>query len=207
MTRHISKHLLWALAIALILTPVVSARDWQSNVRKTWEYKSGNGIVKIVLIVPAQLPDSPSLDVIYDGVQSLSLTQESEFLRKTVSELPDAGVDPQELTRISVRGPMERDVAQRLAVAALHSKKWASRATAEGGSERVVEDLLNSIGAYDTFNDIFAPYGLRVEVAGVEKVAVAKCMEMKLADHVCSTHHNVFLPVSANFDIELLKRK
>ena len=151
-------------------------------------------------------PDTPSLDMIYSDDVQPSLGEEAGFIREVLHQLPGLGVDPHRLSVISMRGFAEPEVVHRVGMAALHSKEWRSLVTVVGGAERVVADLLKSIGAYNEFNSALEEYGLRVKSIGVEKVASARCLDVKISDPVCNVHHNVQVPTGANLTLAIEKR-
>ncbi|HEV3481169.1 MAG TPA: RHS repeat-associated core domain-containing protein [Candidatus Acidoferrales bacterium] len=172
---------------------------------RTWEFRVERGTVRINLLVQsyASRTNVPSLEILYENGAHPSLSNEARFLQKVLNDLPPLGVDPRNVTAISMRGFAEPEVRQRVAMAALHSKAWQSRATSVGGAERVVENLMNSVGVYDEFNAAFRDYGLRVKVTGVEKVSSDRCLNLKIPDLRCDIHHNPQLPTGANFDLAL----
>jgi hypothetical protein len=88
----------------------------------------------------------------------------------------------------------------------LHSPAWGSYTTTVGGAERVVEDLLNATGAYNALNEGLKEYGLVTAVQGVEKVASARCLGLKLSDPACTPQHNPRVPVGANLCLILQKK-
>jgi hypothetical protein len=151
-------------------------------------------------------PEVPSLELLYGNGSLPSLAEEVGFIREVLHQLPGLGVDPHGLSIISMRGFAEPGVLQRVALAALHSKAWRSRVTVSGGAERIVEDLLNSLGAYDAFNGALEEYGLRIKTVGAEKVASAHCLELRISDPLCDVHHNVQVPTGANLTLVLEKK-
>ena len=185
------------------------ATNLQSQPKKTWEFKAQRGTVTIELFVNSYPghPAIPSLDMIYSDDSEPSLGEEAVFIREVLHQLPGLGVDPRSLSVVSMRGFAEPEVVQRVAVAALHSKAWRSRVTVSGGAERVVEDLLNSLGAYDAFSIALEEYGLRIKTIGAEKVSSAKCLDLKISDALCNAHHNVQVPTGANLTLALEKKR
>ena len=172
-----------AIFMVIVVSRVsVSASDWQSNVKKTWEFKLPQGQVKVALLIDPAFPKISSLEILYEDGARPSVDAEGGFIRDVVQQLPSLGVDIGSLHAISMRGFAEPEVVQNVAVAALHSKDWTSRALVPGGAERVVEDLLNSAGVYNAFNRDVDKYGMVVQVQGVENVATARCMDLKLGD-------------------------
>jgi hypothetical protein len=188
-----------------ILPADLPGADWQSQVKKTWEFNLPGGEVKIALLNNPSLPKVSSLEILYDGEAHPSVAEEVGFIREVLHQLPAIGVDPHNLRSISMRGFAEPEVTQRVAIAALHSKAWQSFTTVKGGAERVVQDLLNSLGAYDAFNTAFEEYGLRVKVRAVEKVSSARCLDLKISDTLCSIHHNPRVPTGANLEFGIEK--
>jgi hypothetical protein len=182
------------------------ATDWQSHIKKTWEFKAETGTVEIVLLAFPEYPNVTSLEIVYKEDTSPSIAEEVGFIREVVRQLPSLGYHVNTLSNISIRGFREPEVRERVAIAALHSKEWQSSTKVVGGAERVVETLLNSTGVYDAFNSAFEEYGLTVRAGGVEKVAVAPCMSLKLSDSACNIHHNVQVPIGANYDLVLVKK-
>jgi hypothetical protein len=180
----------------------------QTQAKKTWEFKAQHGTITIALFVNSYPghPDVPSLDILYSDDARPSLSDEVGFVREVLHQLPVLGVDPHSLSVISMPGFAEPEVRQRIAREALHSKAWRSRVTIPGGAERVVQDLLSSLGAYNEFNSALEEYDLRIKAIGVEKVASAKCLDMKISDSLCSAHHNVQVPTGANLRLALEKK-
>jgi|SRR5579863_3442800 len=201
------KDVLFAIIVvfvgALCVRPAVL--NSQSLTRKTWDFKDQQGIVRIELIIDPSSPTIPSLGILYENGAHPSLSEESGFIRDVLRQLPGLGVDPHNLRSVSMPGFAEPEVAQRVANAALHSEAWQSFTTVRGGAERVVKDLLNSLGAYDGFNAAFEEYGLRVTVGAIEKVSSAKCLDLKISDPLCSIHHNVRVPTGANVYLDIEK--
>jgi hypothetical protein len=150
-------------------------------------------------------PDAASLEIVHEDQAHPSLSEEAGFLRNVLRQLPSSGVDPGKLRGIQMRGFAEPDVARSIAIASLRSKEWQSFTTITGGAERVVEDLLNSTGAYNELNAVFQSYGLRVRVGGVEKVSASKCSELNLPGVDCSVYSNPRLPTGANIFLSLDK--
>lgn len=183
------------------------ATDWQTQAKKTWEFKAQQGVVKIALLADSSSPKSSSLEILYDGEAHPSLKEEVGFVREVLHQLPPLGVDPGSVHSICMRGFAEPEVAQHVAIAALHSRAWGTFTTTAGGAERVVEDMLNATGAYDAFNEALKEYSLVISVQGVEKVASARCLGLKLADPSCTLKHNPRVPVGANLCLILLKKK
>jgi hypothetical protein len=185
------------------------ARNLQSKPNKTWEFKALQGTVTMELFVNSYPghPEVPSLDILYSDGAPPSLVEEVGFIREVLHQLPGLGVDPRSLTSISMPGFAEPEVQQRVAIAALHSKAWRSPSTTVGGAERILEDLLHSLGAYDAFNAAFEEYGLGIKTIGAEKVASAKCLNLKISDLLCNVHHNVRVPTGANLTLALEKKR
>jgi hypothetical protein len=128
------------------------ATDWQSHIKKTWEFKAETGTVEIVLLAFPKYPNVTSLEIIYKDGASPSIAEEVGFIREVVRQLPSLGYHVNTLSNISMRGFREPEVRERVAIAALHSKEWQSFTKVVGGAEQLVENLLNSTGVYDAFN-------------------------------------------------------
>jgi hypothetical protein len=199
-------------AIIVALSGISPVQPLTANLqlqpKKTWEFNAHMGTVTIELFVnpyPGH-PDIPSLDITYSDDAQPSLGEEVGFLRAVLQQLPGLGVDPSSLSVISMNGFAEPEVRQRIARAALRSKEWRSPVTVLGGAERVVADLLSSLGAYDAFNAALNEYDLHIKAIGAEKVASAKCLDLKISDPLCNIHHNVQVPTGANLRLALEKR-
>ena len=190
--------------IGIVSIVGMHAKTQRAELKKNWEFTTQPGIVRIVLMVDSSSPNVSMLDILYERGAHPSVSEEARFLREVLHELPDLGVDQQSLRAISMRGFAEPEVTKNLVIAALNSKEWYS--SLKGGSGRVVEDLLNSLGAYNAFNDALAEYGLVLKVGGVEKVASARCSELKIADAPCRVHHNPQVPVGANITLSIYKK-
>jgi hypothetical protein len=195
-------------ALSVISAVQILAATLQSQPKKIWEFDAHRGTVTIELFVNSYPghPDIPSLDMIYSDDAHPSLGEEVGFLRDVLHQLSGLGVDPRNLSVISMNGFAEPEVRQGIARAALHSKEWRSPVTVVGGAERVVVDLLGSLGAYDAFNAALDEYDLYIKAIGAEKVASAKCLDLKISDPLCNIHHNVQVPTGANLRLALEKR-
>jgi hypothetical protein len=189
--------LVFAVLLALSDASLL-ATDSASGTRKTWEFKTQHGLVKIGLLLDPSRPNAPSLEILYEGEAHPSVAEEVGFVRKVLRELPGLGVDPHTLRSTCMRGFAEPEVTRAVATAALHSTAWDRRTTITGGAERVVEDLLNSLGIYNGFNAAFADYGLSVKVESIEKVAIARCRDVKISGITCNPHSHSRIPVGAN---------
>src|SRR5229473_504762 len=108
------------------------AKSSQLQAKKTWEFKPQQGIVKIGLLVDSSFPQAPSLEILYENDAHPALAEERDFIREVLHQLPGLGVDPRNVRSISMRGFAEPDVMERIAIAALHSKAWQSRAEVVG---------------------------------------------------------------------------
>src|SRR5580704_416708 len=137
-----------------------------SQERNTWEFKSAPGEVKVMLFVDSSPRQTSSLEILFKNGARPSLAEETGFLHDVVHQLPGLGIDPHTLSAVTMRGFAEPEVAKNLALAALHSEAWHSRSTVIGGAERVVEDLLNSLGLYNEFDGAFRDYGMVIRVKG-----------------------------------------
>jgi hypothetical protein len=189
--------------LLLLLLPLF-AQDWQSLVKKMWQFKAKRGVVKIALLVVAEHPKVSELDILYENEAQPSLAEEVAFIREVLHELPALGVDPRSLSSINMRGFAEPEVTRRVAIAALHSAKWHSFVTTGTGSaEAILQHLLDSTGVYNAFNAALDKYDLRVKTVGAEKVSGAKCLELNIPDLPCSIHHNPRVPTGANLSIVL----
>ena len=181
------------------------ATDPASGTRKTWEFKTQQGLVTIGLLLDPSQPTLPSLEILYEGEAHPSVAEEVGFVREVLRELPGLGVDPHTLRSICMRGFAEPEVTRAVATAALHSTAWRRRTTITGGAERVVADLLNSLGIYNGFNAAFADYGSSVKVESIEKVAIAGCRDVKISGITCNPHANSRIPVGANLCLVMHK--
>jgi hypothetical protein len=165
------KILLGILIVFFSIPPAwLVSQDRQAHIRNTWAFKARHGTVRVQILVEPSTPNVSTLGILYDNGADPSLAEEVSFLREVLHQLPALGIDPHSVGSITVRGFGEPDVRERLALAALHSKEWQSRATVNGGAERAVEDLLNSQHAYSALNEALDEYGLVVsEIGGVER--------------------------------------
>lgn len=191
------------LAVIGILPATFLPADSQSQIKNEWAFKTQPGQVKIALLEDPSRPEVASLQIEYEGDAHPSLTDEVGFLREVLRALPPLGVDPRNVAAISMRGFAEPEVRKRVAIAALHSKEWKSYTTLRGGAERVVKDLLISLGAYDAFNGAFEEYGAKVKLSAVEKVASERCLDLELTDPDCNSRYNPRVPIGANIQFEI----
>jgi hypothetical protein len=187
---------IWAVGFTL-----ASSRSL-AGTGKSWQFKTESGTVTIVL---GGTSEAPSLEMICEDDAHPSLATEVNFIKNVLKALPAVGVDPRELRGISMRGFVEPDLAQRVAIASLSSKEWKSRSIVPGGDERALKDLLNSIGAYEPLNVVLGTYGVQAKVGGVEKVSSSKCSHLSLPGVDCSQFRDPRLPTGGNIFLSLAR--
>jgi len=190
------------LTTALCVT--LSAGDWQSNVKKKWQFALQQGTVNMALLIDPALPNVSSVSLWYEGGAHPSIAEEAGFIHQILRQLPGLGINPHSLSAITMRGCAEPEVQQGLAIAALHSQAWRLK---KKSPEGLMQDLLNSIGAYNGFNTALEEYGLVVSrVGSAEKVGTEPCKDLKLADSICAAHPNRQVPTSANLYVEIVPK-
>lgn len=189
--------------LALLFANVVGLALDQRPEKTTWQFPSASGGVTIVLRHISGTGSTLNLDIMYEGKAQPSVAEEAQFVSEVLHDLSHAGADPQRISRITFNGFVEPEVRSRLAFAALHSKAWHLRTQTSGGGERVVEDLLNTLGLYGEFDKIVKPYGLTSEVEGVEKLASERCSRAQIPEVDCGQHGNEQVPIGANFNLVL----
>lgn len=173
------------------------AADAPVPFRKALEFRVQKGAV--IVQITAGLPwnqQASSLTIASEYGTNPTLTEETEFLRETLRQMPAFGADPRKISFIILSGIRESEVRQRLATAALHSKQWRLAIKTSKGISKALVELLNSIGAYDAFNDVFNNYGLKVVVGAAENIAVEEMM-------VSNTSDRYKVPIDANLTLNL----
>ena len=178
----------------------------QSTIKKTWEFPSKPGTVKLNLLAEAKYPGIYSLEILYQDGAEPSLEDEAHFLHEALQQFETIGVNQRQLTSISMVGFAEPDVRQRIGAAALHSKAWQASARM-GRDEQAVKDLLKATGAYEAFNAVLREYGLEASVGSVEKVADEKCSKVPISDGACRLHPKALVPVGANVTFVITKMR
>ncbi len=108
-----------------------------------------------------------------------NITEEVGFLKTVTQDMEKAGMPPQRIAgiRLSVAEP---DVLKQLAAAAYDSSLWAKKFDATNPGDALAL-ILNQIGAYAPFNQVFNPYGLQVKVNYAGKIGLVKPQEFGLA--------------------------
>jgi hypothetical protein len=176
----------------------------QPTIKKSWDFPSKPGTVKVNLLADAKYPGIYSLEILYQDGAEPSVKDEAHFLREVLQQFETIGVDQRQLTSISMLGFAEPDVRERIGTAALHSRAWQSSAR-RGLAEQVVKDLLTATGAYAPINASLREYELEAKVGSVEKVAAEKCSKVPISDAACRAHPNARVPVGANLTLVITK--
>ena len=167
--------------------------------KRSWEFQSGEGSVVLeVTSVPSTLDHQPvySVQIIRRGAAP-PVTDEADFLRTVVANMDHEGMRPARISFIKLELG-EPDVSHRLAAAALDSDAWRNAKPADHG--RVIAQLLNSVGAYEAFDTVLAPYGLSTNVNHAEYISTST--PEKLGLHKGSIPS---VPVGATLEIGLRK--
>jgi hypothetical protein len=196
-----STGVLSVVMLSILMLSSLAAAHSQTPVRKSWNFKTEGGAVRIDLLSNQW----NVLELNYDGDPHPSVAQEAGFLHEVLKEMSATGVDPHHLSSLCMRGFVEPEVQRSLAIAALHSPDWRNFTKIPGGAERVVEDLLNELKLYDGFNSSLKEYGYAVKVSGVEKVSGSNCLQLELGDALCGPQHNRSVPTGANFCLSFQK--
>jgi hypothetical protein len=123
---------------------------------------------------------------------SCSVAEGARALDAVLNDLPKTEFDTHTLTFILLR-LNERDAISRLATFTAQSKEWRSKLKTHSPAQYypLVASFLNASGAYREWNDVFVKRGMRLNVAGVEKVGLeqfsksgAKCPTNVSCDHL-----------------------
>jgi hypothetical protein len=138
-----------------------------------------------------------ALDFMQSFRPPTNITEEVGFLKTVTQDMEKAGMPPQRITSINL-SVAEPNVLKQLATAAYDSPLWAKKfdATNPGGALALI---LNQIGAYAPFNQVFNPYGLQVKVNYAGKIGLVKPQEFGLAKK-----GKLRLPNDATLEISLI---
>jgi hypothetical protein len=187
---------LMSIALLLLAVNICSAEELQhSNLEREWQFPLAQGTVKIELsgmISPIDGREVYTLQII-DGIVEPNVTSEAKFLETVVHEMEKEGMSPQRIDMILLE-LREPDIRKRLHRAAYASKMWKQAERSD--RERVVVNLLNSIGAYSAFDRVLNQYGLKVKVGWAEYLSMIKPAEVGLKGGTVSA-----LPDTATLEI------
>jgi hypothetical protein len=178
----------------------------EPEIEKTWRFQGKTSAVEIKLTRYVQEGGKKATSLaIYstDGGQR-SVPEEGEFLSKVLGDLPDMGISPQSLDWISFQF-YEPEAIRKVAAYAASSKQW--RAALETRSAATIYPLvtsfLNDSGAYQDWNSVFASHGLKLKVAGVEKVGMESFSKSGANCPVDANCDHLLVPSSASVQMNV----
>ncbi len=179
------------LLLGVLCLEWVSAEEPQ--LEKKWTFKGNSGAIDIVVTQFLHNGVKTASLVVYSPDQGpRSISEEARFLSLVLDELPQDGVDLNALGWLSTRLD-ETDAPLRLAERAAQSSQW--RSVTRSGNVPVlysaVTTMLNDSYVFAEWDAVFRRHGLRLKVAGVEKVGVepfsktgAPCPRKVSCDHL-----------------------
>jgi hypothetical protein len=159
-------------AIAVFTPSLVTASAQQFETVKTWTFTLPHGSLEVHL--SASPEGLSSLGFSSDGhTPEAPIDEQVESLKRVLAEMPSLGLDPHKLVYAGTR-IFGQDVLNRLAYACADSDEWR-RTMQNGGKQKqheyaLVIGLLNSSGAYASYNEALKAYGIQTRVTEVEKV-------------------------------------
>jgi len=184
----------------LIMNATAMAVAFQPHhISREWRFALGSGAVHIIASDQKSTIDQQpiyTLQIIDDNVLP-TLTDETKFLGVVAHDMENEGLSPRRIVLI-ILTLREPDVSRRLSVAASNSLLWTN-VNRDRLGEAVVA-VLNSIGAYDSFNQVFNQYGLKVVVTHAEYISLVKPHEIGIAHSSASK-----VPSTATLELVLQK--
>lgn len=188
------------LFLGTLLTYQCRADALQPTAQRDWTFPVDHGSVIIRLTSSAStISDKPiyALQIIV-GKAAPSVADEAAFLKTVTAAMQSDGMSPTRIAAI-ILDLREPDASKQLSTAAYESKEWRDAKPSDYGV--VVTKLLNSIRAYDAFNQLFAQFGLSLEVSHAEYISTIKPEQLGLKPNGLSG-----LPSGATLDM-VLRRK
>ena len=144
---------------------------------KAWTFPSQGGLVTMRLTSTLSTidgRDSYTLQIIWKDTTP-NVTDEASYLRNVIEDMEKSGLSPRRIVAIDLEA-REPDVSAHLARVAYMSPEWAN--SDPSNDALIVAKLLNSIDAYEPFNEIFRRYGLTGTVAGAWYISVAPSKQL-----------------------------
>lgn len=165
--------------------------------QKDWKFPTADGSVTVRLTTTPSTDDGKAVYVlqIIAGRAAPSVVDEAGILKAVTVAMQSEGMSPTRVAAINLE-LREPDVSRQLSTAAYESKEWHGAKPSNYGM--IVAKLLNSVGAYDAFNQIFDQYGLTVEVARASYISTIRPEQIGLKRNGIPR-----LPSSATLDIVL----
>ena len=159
--------------VALFLLASIGIAAYCQESKKSWHFKGRSGEVEIDVITVPGAKGTPvsSLHISSPSGGVRSVQEESSFIDSVLAQLPKEGVDPNQLTMISLR-LNESEALERLARYAAQSPQWRSalRTKSIGKVYPLIVGFLNASHAYQEWENIFEKRGFQLQVVGVEEV-------------------------------------
>ncbi len=184
------------ISVALLAISLATVRAQSSENVKIWTFSLEHGSLRI------------SLKSSSDGLSSLGfgpngqapeapVAEQIEPLRQVLAQMPSLGLDPRKITYVGTR-IFSRDVIQKLAYACADSSAWGvSMRNGGQGNEKLVIALLNQSGAYESYNEVFRQFGMRVQVSAAEKVGLMPFSSVPPRDSRDRANAKLLVPADA----------
>lgn len=188
------------LLLAALSASQCGADTLQPVSQRDWKFPVAHGSVTVRLTTTPSTDDGKSVYVlqIIAGKAAPSVVDEAAFLKAVTIAMQSEGMSPTRVVAINLE-LREPDVSKQLSMAAYESKEWRNAKPSDYGA--IVAKLLNSVRAYDAFNQLFGQYGLTVEVAHAEYISTVRPEQLGLKRNGLSG-----LPSSATLEM-VLRRK
>jgi hypothetical protein len=156
--------------------PYVYAIAPSATCQRDWKFP---GSVTVRLVSNPSTEDGTAVYTlqIIAGKTAPSVAEEAAFLKAVTAAMQAEGMPPDRIAAINLE-LREPGAGRQLSMAAYKSKAWRGAKPSDSGL--IVAKLLNSIRAYDAFNQLFGRYGLTVEVAHAEYISTIRPEEIGL---------------------------
>jgi hypothetical protein len=188
------------LLLATLSAYQCGADTLQPISQRDWKFPMADGSVTVRLTSTPSTDDGKAVYAlqIIAGRAKPSVDDEAAFLKTVTVAMQSEGMSPTRIAAINLE-LREPDVSKQLSMAAYESKEWRDAKASDYGV--IVAKLLNSVRAYDAFNQLFGQYGLTVEVTRAEYISTIRPEQIGLKRNGLSR-----LPSSATLDM-VLRRK
>jgi hypothetical protein len=183
-TRYLEMRvILYALACSAMIASTCNSQVVQPSYIRDWQFPVGQGVVKVELTSTPSTVDQQavySLKLICMNATP-SVRDEAGYLETVIRDMEHAGLSPSRIANIFLE-LVEPDVSRRLAIAAYNSPDWAEANSSSYG--KVTVRLLNSMGAYEPFDEVLKAYGLAIEVRHAEHISTIDSDDIGLKDGI-----------------------
>lgn len=135
---------------------------------KTWNFTLPHGTLQIELKVSHDNTVAMYIGPDQQGREA-PVAEQVEPLKKVLAEMPGLGLNPRNLTYIG-RRIYGKDAFEKLAYACADSKEWRTSVKENNWRNKgdLIVSLLNRLGVYEPYNDVFKEYGIQARVTEAE---------------------------------------